>query len=105
MTAIAWARTGIAIIVAAAWTAPAQAIPRSFVSAAGGGAACTRALPCATFQAAHDATDANGEIDCIDAGQFGGVVITKSITIDCTGTIGAGANTITINTTSAVVRL
>jgi hypothetical protein len=79
------------------------------VSAAGGGAVCTRALPCATFQAAHDATDANGEINCIDAGQFGGVVIMKSITIDCSGTIGAGAiastNAVTINITTAVVRL
>lgn len=106
MEAIARASAAIAVIVAAAWpAAPAHAIPRTFVSATGGGAACTRALPCATFQAAHDATDPNGEINCIDAGQFGGLLITKSITIDCSGTIGAGANTVTINTTTAVVRL
>src|SRR3982751_3588239 len=67
----------------------AHAIPRTFVSASGGGAACTRAAPCATFQLAHDATDINGEINCVDAGDFGPVHITKSITIDCAGTVGS----------------
>src|SRR5262249_38802870 len=66
----------------------AHAIPRSFVSGAGAGTTCTRAAPCATFQAAHNATDPGGEVNCIDPGDFGAVTITKSITIDCTGTLG-----------------
>jgi hypothetical protein len=88
----------------------AHAIPRTFVSGAGSGAACTRAAPCATFQAAHDATDAGGEVNCVDAGEYGGVTITKSITIDCAGTVGSilagGIGTaVTINTANVVVRL
>jgi hypothetical protein len=84
---------------------PADAIPRPWVSSAGGGAACTRAAPCATFQAAHDATDPNGEINCVDSGAFGGLSIMKSITIDCAGTTAAVDGTISIGTASGPVRL
>lgn len=78
-----------AVIAALALLAsPASAIPRTWVSSTGGGAACTRAAPCATFQDAHDATDENGEINCLDAGEFGRVFILRSITIDCTGVVG-----------------
>src|SRR4051794_9291776 len=84
---------------------PAHAIPRPFVSGTGGGAACTRAAPCATFQAAHDATDPNGEINCVDSGAFGGLTISKSITIDCAGSVAAADGVITINATNATVRL
>jgi hypothetical protein len=75
-------------LLAAGSISPAQAAPRTFVSGTGSGAACTRAAPCATFQAAHDATDAGGEVNCVDAGEFSAVVISKSITIDCNGTLG-----------------
>src|ERR671935_371846 len=90
---------------------PAQAIPRTFVSGTGSGMLCTRAAPCATFQAAHDATDPGGEINCIDAGNFGpvGLIITKPITIDCAGTLGSMSGFtpegITINVPGGVVRL
>jgi len=66
----------------------AQAEPRTFVSSAGGGAACTRALPCAFLPNAYDVTDPGGEIDCLDNLDATSVVITKSITIDCSGTNG-----------------
>jgi hypothetical protein len=92
----------VAALVAAT---SASAIPRTWVSSTGGGAACTRAAPCATFQAAHDATDANGEINCVDSGVFGGVIITKSITIDCAGTAATADAQITIMTTGLTVRL
>jgi hypothetical protein len=85
--------------------APAGAIPRSWVSSTGGGAACTRAAPCATFQAAHDATDSNGEINCVDSGAFGGLTISRSITIDCAGTASAADSAITVNTSGLTVRL
>jgi hypothetical protein len=76
------------------------------VASGGAGVACTRAAPCANFQAAHNATDPNGEINCIDAGDFLGVTITKSITIDCAGTLGALTGTgVRINTAGIVVRL
>ena len=67
---------------------PALAIPETWVASNGGGVACTRAAPCADFQTAHFATDPGGIIKCVDAGNFGAVGITKSITIDCTGTNG-----------------
>src|SRR5687767_8042447 len=90
---------------------PAQAIPQTFVSGAGGGAACTRAAPCATFQAAHDATDSGGVITCLDSGSFGPTTttISKSITIDCAGTVAtafpSGGAAFSISTAGVVVRL
>src|SRR5262245_38497282 len=94
---------------------PAGAIPRTWVSSTGGGSACTRAAPCATFQAAHDATDPNGELNGVGSGDFGPddptsparVVITKSITIDCTGTLAAisAGNGVVVIAAGAVVRL
>lgn len=90
---------------AAVLGAPAHAIPRTFVSSTGSGSTCTRAAPCATFQAAHTATDTGGEINCIDAGNFGGLSITKSITIDCTGTLATANTLISISVPGSVVRL
>src|SRR3954470_7372666 len=91
----------------------AQAIPRTFVSGTGNGTACTRTAPCAAFQIAVSATDDGGEINCLDAGDFGAVIIDKNITIDCAGTAGTifgvgnglGLNAVTINTANVVVRL
>jgi hypothetical protein len=88
----------------------AHAIPRTFVSSVGAGVACTRAAPCRTFQLAHDATNPNGEINCIDAADFGSVTISKSITIDCAGTLGAitapaTASGVLIDTAGVTVRL
>ena len=51
--------------------------------------ACSRIQPCRTFAGAIGKTAINGEINCIDAGGYGSVTITKSITIDCTGTYGS----------------
>jgi hypothetical protein len=92
-------------------SAPAYAqATRTWVSGVGddnntGTTGCSRTGPCKTFAAAISVTDTNGEIDCIDPGGFGSVTITKSITIDCSGTFGgivaAGVNGITINLTAS----
>ncbi len=62
---------------------------------------CSRTAPCKTFAGAISKTAAGGEINCLDPGGFGAVTITKSVTIDCTGTMGSilnsGTNGITIN--------
>ena len=50
---------------------------------------CSRTAPCKTFAGAISKTAASGTINCLDPGGFGAVTITKSITIDCTGTIGS----------------
>jgi hypothetical protein len=104
-TLLAGAASLFAAIAAAA---PAHAIPRTFVSGTGGGAACTRAAPCANFQAAHDVTDPGGEINCIDAGEFGRLIVTKNITVDCAGTLGGALATssgVTVNAAGIIVRL
>jgi hypothetical protein len=65
---------------------------------------CSRTATCKTFAAAISVTETNGEINCTDPGGFGTLTITKSITIDCTGTFGSilanGVNGITINLTA-----
>lgn len=43
---------------------------------------CSRTAPCKTFAGAISKTVAGGEIDVLDPGGFGGVTITKAITID-----------------------
>jgi hypothetical protein len=86
-----------------ALSAPAHAqATRTFVSGVGNDAdPCSRTAPCKTFAGAISKTFINGEIDCLDPGGFGTLTITKSITIDCTGTLGSvlasGTNGFNIN--------
>ena len=48
--------------------------------------ACSRTAPCMTFTGASAKTSAGGEINVIDAGGYGSISITKSLTIDGYGT-------------------
>ena len=81
----------------------AQAQPaRVFVAAQGSDAnPCTFALPCRTFQHAHDTVVANGEIDVLDPAGYGTLVITKAVSIQGHGFAGismaSGSTAITIN--------
>src|SRR5438309_11036716 len=43
---------------------------------------CTISKPCLTFQRAHDQTLDGGEVDVLDPGDYGGLTIDHSITID-----------------------
>ena len=75
---------------------------RTWVSGVGDDAnPCSRTAPCKTFAGAISKTANNGEINCLDPGGFGAVTITKSITIDCTGTLGSilnsGTNGVNVN--------
>ena len=75
---------------------------RTWVSGVGDDAnPCSRTAPCKTFAGAISKTLAGGEINCLDPGGFGAVTITKSITIDCTGTLGSilnsGTNGVIVN--------
>lgn len=62
---------------------------------------CSRTAPCKTFAGAISKTAACGEINALDPGGFGAVTITKSITLDGTGTmasiLASLVNGITIN--------
>ena len=63
---------------------------RTWVSGVGDDAnPCSRTAPCKTFAGSISKTAAGGEINVIDPGGFGGVTITKSITIKGRGP-GAG---------------
>jgi len=70
--------------------APASAqASRTWVSGVGDDLnPCSRTAPCKTFAGAISKTAAGGEINCLDPGGFGAFTATKSITIDCTGTMG-----------------
>jgi hypothetical protein len=64
--------------------APAEAQnTRSFVSATSGSDsnACTRSAPCQTFAFAITQTNAGGEVNTLDRGEYGTVTIDKSISI------------------------
>src|SRR5436190_5137014 len=76
-----------ALVVGFSTLAHAQAT-RTWVSGVGDDAnPCSRTAPCKTFAGAISKTAACGEISVLDPGGFGAVTITKSITIDGTGTL------------------
>lgn len=86
-----------------------QAHAQFWVASNGGGTTCSQSSPCGTFQAAHDAAGANTEINCLDSADFGRVTISKSITIDCTGTDSvirvSSLSAVSVNTAGVVVTL
>ncbi|HEV2999311.1 MAG TPA: right-handed parallel beta-helix repeat-containing protein [Solirubrobacteraceae bacterium] len=75
---------------------------RTWVSGVGDDAnPCSRTAPCKTLAGAISKTAAKGEINAIDSGGFGGVTITKSITINLGsvhgGVLVSGTNAIVVN--------
>src|SRR5215471_5367173 len=91
----------LAVVLIGASSAYGQAT-RTWVSGVGDDAnPCSRTAPCKTFAGAISKTAAGGEIDVLDPGGFGGVTITKSITIDGTpvlaGVLVAGTAGIVVN--------
>lgn len=74
---------------------------RTWISGVGDDAnPCSRTAPCKTFAGAISKTAAGGVIDALDPGGFGGVTITKAITLESDGTVASvlvsGTNGITI---------
>ncbi len=94
-----------AALFALMWVMPAQAqATRTWISGVGDDVnPCSRTAPCKTFPGAISKTAAGGEIDCLDPGGFGGVTVTKAITLDCGegagegGILVAGTNGVTVN--------
>jgi hypothetical protein len=75
---------------------------RTWVSGVGDDAnPCSRTAPCKTFAGAISKTAAGGEINVLDPGGFGGVTITKSVTISSegfeAGVLVSGTNAIIVN--------
>lgn len=84
-------------------SAPASAqATRTWVSGVGDDAnPCSRTAPCKTFAGAISKTATAGEINTLDPGGFGGVTITKAISIISihnAGVLVSGTNGIIINT-------
>lgn len=75
------------IVVGMLYATPAQAqATRTWVSGVGDDAnPCSRTAPCKTFAGAISKTATGGEINVLDPGGFGGVTITKAITISSVG--------------------
>jgi len=87
------------LVTAATFACPALAVPRTFVSGAGNDAnACdTPAAPCRTFVGAYAKTDTDGEISVVASGDFGSLIITKSIAITNDGAGAAMVKTPTLD--------
>jgi hypothetical protein len=75
-----------AMAVLAATMDPAAAQTRAFVSGLGSDAnPCTLAAPCRSFQQAHNTVAAGGEIVALDAAGYGGLTISKAVTVTAIG--------------------
>jgi hypothetical protein len=97
---------GAALIIFGLTSMASAQASRTWISGVGDDAnPCSRTAPCKTFAGAISKTAAGGEIDCLDPAGFGGVTITKSITLDCEAGVGsilvAGTNAINIAANSA----
>ena len=101
MLRIALSAISASLLVLTINAGTAQAQTRVFVAAQGlDSNPCTFALPCRTFQHAHDVVAAKGEIDVLDPAGYGAVTITKSISIQGHGFSGisaAAGDAVTIN--------
>ena len=96
-----WPCVLIAIFMLMTCASLAQAQTRTWVSGVGDDLnPCSRTAPCKTFAGAISKTAAGGEISALDPGGFGTVTITKSITINGTGTL---AGILAANTTGVIV--
>jgi hypothetical protein len=92
----------LAVFFALAATPASAQATRTWISGVGDDAnPCSRTAPCKTFAGAISKTAANGEINVLDPGGFGGVTITKSITLrgdgELAGMLVAGTSGIIIN--------
>jgi len=93
----------LSLLVLLTLSAAAQAqATRTWVSGVGDDAnPCSRTAPCKTFAGAISKTATAGEINVLDPGGFGGVTITKAITISSegfeAGVLVSGTNAIIIN--------
>lgn len=80
----------------------AQAQTRTWVAGTGSDAnPCSYTAPCKTFAAAHAVTVSGGEINAINSGAYGTILITKSMTVDGGGNfssiLASGTTGVTVN--------
>lgn len=95
----------LAFLLSLLFASPADAANYAFVSSTGDNAnPCTRTQPCRSLQAAVDAVNASGQIQVLDAGTYGFVSITKSLTIVADG-VTAYVRAVTIENAGARIVL
>lgn len=99
-----------AAVLLCGFAGSAQAANRTFVSGKGSdGNPCTLAAPCRSFAAAFLQTQTGGEIAVLDTAGYGGLNITRAVSIVNDGAgeasvqVGPGAPAITINASSSDV--
>jgi hypothetical protein len=98
-------RVSLFLVAITAFASLAQAqATRTWVSGVGDDVnPCSRTAPCKTFAGAISKTATGGEMNTLDSGGFGTIIIKKSITIDGTGSLSsilaAGTTGITIDIT------
>ena len=102
VTFVAYPALLVAVVLAVGASPAAAQATRTWVSGVGDDAnPCSRTAPCRTFAGAISKTATNGEINVLDPGAFGGVTITKSITISSesfeAGVLVSGTNAIVVN--------
>jgi hypothetical protein len=80
----------VTLLVLLALPSSALAATRTWVSTFGDDTStdCSRMAPCRSWDGALPKTDAGGEIDALDSGDFKPVTITKAVTLDASGTSG-----------------
>jgi len=85
-------RFRVAAFVLVLFPALASAAPRAWVSATFGvdTGICTRPVPCRTFTYAISQVDAGGEVNVLDSGGYGAMMITKAVTINVASGVTAG---------------
>jgi hypothetical protein len=76
-------RTALLAFALAAAAATSATGATVYVARTGGGGACTYAAPCATMATALPLAGANGEVICLDRGNYGGASTTHAVTISC----------------------
>jgi Right handed beta helix region len=105
-----FAITSIAGLVLLSGIEPVQAqLTRSYVARTGSdGNDCSQATPCGTFSTAIANTNANGEVNAVDTGNYTSFTVSKGLTVQANGgvaavtpftvgvTVNAGANDIVI---------
>src|SRR5213595_2895301 len=81
-------KTLAVVIFTLAFVSLAQAqATRTWVSGVGDDAnPCSRTAPCRTFAGAMTKVASEGEINVLDPGGYGALIINKSVTIDASGT-------------------
>jgi len=102
LIAFAFGIAGACLLAPSAANAQAS---RTWISGTGDDAnPCSRTAPCKTFAGAISKTAVAGEINCIDAGGYGALTITKSIAIKCdnteAGVLVAGTNGFVVSAAS-----